>query len=169
MSNNRDLVEALRRATKTEVETSSKCTIVAGSIDLVNLVCDCAPINGNATIFNVEISVNKKEGFVLVPKDESLVNVTFTSNARAFISMVSEVESIVMKGDTFGGLIKIDNLKTQYDTNMNAIKAACVAAFTAQAGIDGGLGLAAFNAAATAIAPLNKIPLENTNIKHGNL
>jgi hypothetical protein len=70
-----------------------------------------------------------------------------------------------------GGLIKIDNLKTQYDANIAAIKSAVNSALTiidtqlSALGQPGGSN-AAFNAAAAAILNLNKIPLENTRIKH---
>jgi hypothetical protein len=46
------------------------------------------------------------------------------------------------------------------------LKAAIVAGFTAQASIDGSLGLNAFNGAIAADQPLNKDSYENTKIKH---
>lgn len=74
--------------------------------------------------------------------------------------------TIQLGGVSNGGLVKIDNLKTQYDAGIAAIKAAVAAGFSAQAGIDGGVGLSAFNTAAASIANLNKTPLQNTDVKH---
>jgi hypothetical protein len=81
--------------------------------------------------------------------------------------MVSEVDQIYLNGENNGGLIKIDNLKSQYDAGIAAIKAACVAGFTALSGLDSGVSLSAFNAAAASIQNLNLTPLQNNTVKHG--
>lgn len=109
-------------------------------------------------------------GVIVYPKVGSDVLVLYVSNQKTIgvIVYATQTDKVEIMGNVNGGLIKVDNLKTQYDTALDAIVAACVAGFTAQAGIDGSIGLNAFNAAKTAIIHLNKTPLENTKIKHGN-
>jgi hypothetical protein len=91
-----------------------------------------------------------------------------TSQATAYVSMVSKVDQIYLAGDANGGLVKIDDLKLQYDTMIASFKAAISAGFTALSGLDGGASLSAFNSAAASVINLNKTTLENTKVKHGN-
>jgi vancomycin permeability regulator SanA len=104
----------------------------------------------------------------LVPADNSFVLIQQTSDATAYVTMVSKVDQVYLAGDVNGGLVKIDNLKQQYDTMIAAFKAAIAAGFGALAGLDGGASLSAFNSAAASIQNLNKTTLENTTVKHGN-
>lgn len=166
MSSTRDLIDAIRNLVAKDALVSVACTV--SNVNTTDYTCDCSPVDGSADFKGVLLNADAKNGFVLVPKNDSVVVITMTSNVNAFVSMVSEVDTILMKGDAFGGLIKIDDLKTQYDANVTAIKAACVAAFTALSGLDGSASLNAFNAAAVAIQNLNKTTLENTKIKHGS-
>jgi hypothetical protein len=163
----KDIIDSLRSIVKTNELQPIMATVIAGSYDSVNKTIDVSPINGDADLLGILVNANAEDGFLLVPKDNSVVGVVLTSVSTGFVALVSEVDLILLNGDVNGGLVKIDDLKTQYDSFVSGIKAACVAAFTAQAGIDGGVGLTAFNASASAILPLNKTTLENTKVKHG--
>ena len=112
----------------------------------------------------------ENSGVIVYPSANSDVLVLFINNTNTggVVVYAEQTDKIEIMGNANGGLIKIDNLKAQYDTALDAIVAACSAAFTAQAGIDGSLGLNAFNAAKSAIMHLDKTFLENTKIKHGN-
>jgi hypothetical protein len=70
------------------------------------MTCTSAPINGDADFFNVRINADAKNGFVLVPKNNSIVIVQQTSEATAYVSMVSEVQEIYLAGVDNGGLVK---------------------------------------------------------------
>jgi hypothetical protein len=137
-------------------------------IDLATFTCTCTPINGDAEFFDVLLNADADKGFTLIPKDGSVVIVQQTSQATAYVSMVSKVDQIYLAGDANGGLIKIDDLKLQYDTMIASFKAAISAGFTALSGLDGGASLSAFNSAAASVINLNKTTLENTKVKHGN-
>lgn len=137
-------------------------------IDLVLFTCTCTPIDGGAEFYDVLLNANADKGFTLIPADNSVVIVQQISSTNAYVSMVSKVDQIYLAGDVNGGLIKIDNLKTQYDTMVAAFKTAIAAGFSALSGLDSGASLAAFNASATSILNLNKTTLENTKVKHGN-
>ena len=145
---------------------ATACTV--SDIDTISLTCTCSPIDGSADFYDVLLNADGKKGFVLIPKDGSIVIVNQVSDANAFVSMVSDVDQIYLAGDVNGGLVKINDLKTQYDTMVNGFKAAISAGFTALSGLDGGASLSAFNSAASSILLLNKTTLENTKIQHGN-
>lgn len=131
------------------------------------------PTTDSDNIENVSLDAqgDATKGFFAIPKVGSDVIVDFIDNLP-FVRMYSEVDTIMLKSDTFGGLVKIDDLKTQSDTQHNAIKAAIIAALTpldAQLialGQAGG-GVTALNSAWTSVLALNKSTLENTNVTHG--
>jgi hypothetical protein len=167
-SENRDILEAVQALAKTE-ELSGFESIVckASDINTTGLTCTATPIDGTAEFFDVRLNANGQKGFVLIPKNNSIIIICQTSETSAFVSMVSEVDQIYLNGENNGGLIKIDNLKSQYDAGIAAIKAACAAGFSALSGLDGGASLSAFNAAAASIQNLNLTPLQNNTVKHG--
>lgn len=137
-------------------------------IDLVSLTCTCTPIDGSAEFYDVLLNAGAEKGFTLIPKDGSVVVVQQISQSTAYVSMVSKVDQIYLAGEFNGGLVKVDDLKLQYDAMVVAFKAAISAGFSALSGLDGGASLAAFNAAAASVLSLNKTTLENTTVKHGN-
>jgi hypothetical protein len=114
---------------------------------------------------------DKNKGFFAVPKVGSDVLIGFIDN-EPYVKMYSEVDSVLLKGNTFGGLIKIDDLATQSDAQHTAIKASIIAALTPldtqliALGQAGG-GVVALNTVWATVLPLNKTTLENTNVKHG--
>lgn len=130
------------------------------------------PTTDSDLIENVSLDSQGDEtkGFFAVPKIGSDVLVDFVDNIP-FVRMYSEVDSIVLKGQAFGGLIKIDDLKTQSDAQNNAIKAAIISALTPidtqlmALGQAGG-SVTSLNSA-WAVLPLNKTTLENQNVQHG--
>lgn len=142
------------------------CT--ASNINTTEMTCTCTPINGDAEFFDVLLNADADKGFTLIPADKSVVIVQQTSQATAYVSMVSKVDQIYLAGDANGGLVKIDDLKSQYDAMVAAFKVAIAAGFSALSGLDGGASLSAFNASASSVLNLNKTTLENQTVKHGN-
>jgi len=67
-----------------------------------------------------------KRGFVIIPKVGSFVIVSRLSNSDSlFVSMVSEVDSVVIMGGENGGLIKIGALESKLNqliSEVNALK-----------------------------------------------
>jgi hypothetical protein len=161
----RQAIQALSGITELTYEGVA-CKV--SDIDLATFTCTCTPINGDAEFFDVLLNADADKGFTLIPKDNSVVIVQQTSQATAYVSMVSKVDQIYLAGDANGGLVKIDDLKLQYDTMIASFKAAISAGFTALSGLDGGASLSAFNSAAASVINLNKTTLENTKVKHGN-
>jgi hypothetical protein len=126
-------------------------------IDLATFTCTCTPIDGSAEFYEVLLNADADKGFTLIPANGSLVIIQQTSQANAYVTMVSKVDQIYLAGDANGGLVKVIPLVTKInaiETQLNAI------------------GVWAL----TVTPPLTLPPLtlttttelSNTTVKHGN-
>lgn len=92
MSDLKKLIQAL--ADPDEEIYSLACTVRSVN----GLTCECVPVNGDADIVDVRLiadeSVNQ---YVLVPKENSIVLVSFLNKNAGYVSMVSEIEKIYYK------------------------------------------------------------------------
>jgi hypothetical protein len=172
-SENRDLAEAIRKLSGLEdlTENSFACTV--SDIDTTKYTCKCSPIDGSADFLGVKYNANAKKGFVLEPKDGSIVIITVTSETTAFVSMVSEVNQIYLNGDGDGGLIKItditNELNNRYTVLKNIFSAIAAAADTGISSAGGTPGVVtAYNAISATLTNLNKTAYENNKVKHGS-
>ena len=134
-------------------------------------VAELAPLNGDASLFDVKlIAGTSATPLLITPVVGSTVIATFLSKDTAFVSLYSEIESVQIMGDQFGGLIKIeelvknlDKLTARVDGIIDAIKDGVPIPQ------DGGVGLQ--NTINVALALLTDkedfTTMENENIKHG--
>lgn len=168
MSNN--LLDIISEATKTDAEIYSTAAKVI-EVDEDEKTCDVEPIDGSAPILRVKLQAGESETpFLQIPEIDSFVLVTFLSKETAFVSMFSEIKEIKIRGDQYGGLIKIEELKKQLeivtsrlDTLYDAIDNGTTAAQ------DGGATLLASMKVITALQLKTEdfSDIENENIKHG--
>lgn len=166
-----NLLDILQRAVKDSFgETYSKVCKVT-SVDTDNLVCDVQPIDESAPVLGVRLIAGESETpFVCIPKNDSMVVVTFLSDSNAYVAMKSEIETVAIRGDQYGGLIKIEELVKQLgvmtdriDTIYSAINNAGVTP------LDGGATLSA-SMKATLASQSEKEDfdeIENELVKHG--
>ena len=134
-------------------------------------VAELAPLNGDASLFDVKLLAGTSATPLLItPVVGSTVIATFLSKDTAFVSLYSEIESVQIMGDQFGGLIKIeeliknlDKLTARVDGIIDAINNGVPIA------TDGGVGLQTTIKVALAllIDKENFTTMENENIKHG--
>ena len=169
--NTQNLKDLIRNRAKGDEELYSlPCEVV--SIDTDNLA-ELKPLNGDPNLLDVHLLAGAAESPVLItPAAGSVVLATFLSKDTAFISLYSEVESVQLRGEQFGGLIKIEELVSQLgkltarvDGIIDAINNGVPAAGSG----DGGTAL--LN---TIKVGLNLIVdkedfnnMENENVKHG--
>lgn len=108
-------------------------------------------------------------GITPVPEVGSKVLIGLIENLKnaAWVIHCEKVDHVQLHGDQFGGLVKIQDLKNQYDQRLTALKNAIKAGFTALSALDGSASLNAFNAASTSITGLQISSLENGKVKHG--
>lgn len=120
MAANDDILRALYAAYRIPDEVFSIRATVA-SLDLVNLTCDCEPLNEGADILNVKLIADKTSGFVVIPTIGSIVYVSFLSPDDGYISMFSHIDMIKLNGNNYGGLVKVDDLVTKLNNLENLV------------------------------------------------
>ena len=138
-------------------------------IDLATFTCTCTPTNGDAEFYDVLLNADAEKGFTLIPANGSVVIVQQTSQATAYVSMVSKVDQVYIAGDANGGLVKVQVLNAALNnlqTEINTLKIAITALMAGYAPIDGGVALSTFTA--LVLPQINISQIENTTVKHGN-
>jgi hypothetical protein len=74
-------------------------------------VAELAPLNGDANILGVKlIAGTSTTNFLITPSIDSVVIATFLSKDTAFIGLYSEIDTIAIRGDQYGGLVKVEDL-----------------------------------------------------------
>jgi hypothetical protein len=162
----RQAIQALSGITELTYEGVA-CKV--SDIDLATFTCTCTPINGDAEFFDVLLNADAEKGFTLIPKDGSVVIVQQTSQATAYVSMVSKVDQIYLAGDANGGLVKVQVLNAALNnlqTEINTLKIAITALMAGYAPIDGGAALGVFTS--LVLPQINISQIENNTVKHGN-
>jgi hypothetical protein len=103
-----DIGDLIRKLVENNEEVYSlPCKVVKVSEDVAEL----APLNGDANIFGVKLIAGTSTTSLLVtPTIDSIVIATFLSKDTAFIGLYSEIDSVAIRGDQYGGLIKIEEL-----------------------------------------------------------
>ena len=68
----------------------------AVNVDSDKRTCDIESIEGNATRSGIRLQsvVSESKGFVLIPKEDSFIVVSFFDRSTGFVSLTSEVEKI---------------------------------------------------------------------------
>jgi hypothetical protein len=138
-------------------------------IDLATFTCTCTPINGDAEFYDVLLNADADKGFTLIPANGSLVIIQQTSQANAYVTMVSKVDQVYLAGDANGGLVKVQVLNAALNnlqTEINTLKIAITALMAGYAPIDGGVALSTFTS--LVLPQINISQIENTTVKHGN-
>jgi len=146
-------------------------SIICKVSEVSSEVAELAPLNGDASLFDVKLLAGTSATPLLItPVVGSTVIATFLSKDTAFISLYSEIESVQIMGDQFGGLIKIeeliknlDKLTARVDGIIDAIKNGVPIP------TDGGAGLQTTIKVALALLVDKEdfTTMENENIKHG--
>lgn len=111
MTNIGDLI---RELAKSDDEIYSViCTVSSIKEDKATL----KPLNGTADLLEVKLIAGDSETpFLITPVIGSVVIATFTSKDTAFISLYSEVESVKIRGDKYGGLVRVEELVSKINT-----------------------------------------------------
>lgn len=166
----RDIKEAIRALSGMDDLMYEATVCQVSDVNITDFTCTCSPIDGSADLFDVLLNANASKGFVLVPKDKSIVVVNQISEANAYVSMVSDVDQVYIAGDVNGGLVNVQPLSTALNTlqtEINTLKTLTGTAIAVYSGyLDSGASAATFNAAVLPQIDISQI--ENTKVKHGN-
>lgn len=133
--------------------------------------CSVIPFDGVEIIEDVELqSVTSTNGLLLIPVIDSVVLVSWLSKNKPFVTMYSELETVSLRGEDFGGLIKIEELKKELDIVTDRLDTLYDAINNATpVPQDGGAGLQATMKVtlATQIDKEDYSNIENEKVKHG--
>lgn len=127
-------------------------------------------IVGGAVLEDVRLQQVPASGVLLLPKEESLVVISWVNDTTAFVSLTSEITDIAFIGDNFGGLIKIQDLTDKIN---ELVKAFNDHTHTIPKVVTN--GSPSTQTAVNVVVPkiltpakeLNRADYENTQIKHG--
>ncbi len=176
MANPAELIQQLVERTLARQELYSKICLVT-AIDEDERTCTCDPIDDpDATIFNVKFQtvINSTMGIFIKPKLNTHVMVTFINQNAGFISLVSQIDEILINCDSVvfndgknGGLINIQSLITQVDKNTAVIEQ-IQSVFRNWIPVvsDGGAALKALSANFISLLRADLSDIEDTKIKH---
>lgn len=114
-------IEAIRTVAENDMELHPIFSTV-NKVDLTNMTCNCTPIDDTLPDYNgVKLMTTPTKGLYLIPKVDSQVIVQPMIGGGGIIVMYSELDSIQMLGDDYGGLIKIDDLITKLNNLENKV------------------------------------------------
>lgn len=141
------------------------------NVDTSKNTCTCTPVDGSAEFTGVQLSMDKSKGFLLIPKDGSLVVVTQINDFDAFVSMVSDVDQIYLNGDGEDGLVKVNDLVSRLN-NIETKVNAHIAIFNAHTHVLVNPSLPTNTTVPVPLStvvldPTTKVQLENTKVKQG--
>lgn len=176
MGNPAEIIQEIVDRRLARQELYSKICLVT-SIDEDERTCVCDPIDDpDSQIFNVKFQavINSALGIFIKPKLNTHVIVTFINQNAGFISLVSEIDEILINCDSVvfndgdnGGLINIGKLITQVDKNTAVLKE-MQSVFSGWVPVpnDGGAALKASTTSFTSLPRADLSDIEDTKIKH---
>lgn len=176
MASNRELRDAIRRIVGYEKQYNIIAEVK--SIDKEKRTCVVVPLNGQVELTDVRLQSiqSSTSGIYFEPAIGSYVIVGFIDENEAFIVLTEKIEEIEIiasgtvkiNGDKFGGLVKINELKSQIEKNTILLKA-IQNTFSMWVPVtsDGGAALKAASASFINLDTANLENVENEKIKHG--
>ena len=128
------------------------------NVDVNNRICNVTTITGESIIsFDVQLMAGVADGFIIVPKVDSMVYVLSSKYTLPFVVQYSDVESYNLNGVEFGGLVKVIELTKK----LNAIENKLNDIITWGATVS-----PPFTSAP--IIPTQQIEIENKTVQHGS-
>jgi len=94
---------------------------IVKSVDEIEKTASVQVVNGDI-ITDVRLQqVASGEGLFLKPSIDSAVLIGWSDKTTAYISLYSQIDEIVFKNGTFGGLIKIDELTAKLNDLVSSV------------------------------------------------
>lgn len=167
MSLNDDIKKAIQTLAG-EVDINTVICKVS-NIDTTKNTCTCTPIDGTAEILGVRLMAESSKGFLIIPKDGTNVIVNMINSFTGYVAMFSEVDKIYLNGDTYSGLVKIDDLITKLNNLENKVNT-IISTFNTHTHIASSLGSPTTmppSLVVGTLTPTIKNDLENKKVVHG--
>jgi hypothetical protein len=143
------------------------------SVDETEMTCEVTPNIGGANFTDVRLMADNETtslGIYFKPKLGSQVMISPYSDVDYFVSMVSEVDEVWLKGDQYGGLVKVTDLVTKLNNLENKVNT-LITTFNAHVhpGVTVGAGatLVTGTLVVGTLTPTVRGDIENTTVNHG--
>lgn len=161
MSLRKEFIEFVKRQIGKERIYSRQGTVT--EVDEKERSCKVIPDGDNKELKDVRLQgvLGQQEGLVVIPKKNTKVIVTFLSTSTAFVSLTSEVEKVLLKGEVVinegknGGVVTYPELKKELETERARLDAVIEALKTSPTTSDDG-GAAYKSAISAAISGLSR-------------
>jgi hypothetical protein len=146
--------------------------IIPATVKAVNgNTCDVTPVNGEADILGVRLaSEDDATDFICIPTVGSVVMVGMIDGEMGIVVMFGKIDSVKIRGDQYGGLIKIEKLVDKINALENLVNNILdtLKTTTIPLAPSGTYPFAPLYTTFNDITPVtSKGDLENPNIKHG--
>lgn len=111
--NTQNLGDLIKQLVKDQEEIYSlPCKVISLADDLAEL----EPLNGDPNLLDVKLLAGASDTPVrFTPVIGSVVIATFLSKDTAFISVYSELETVELRGDKFGGVTKVEEVVSKFN------------------------------------------------------
>ena len=164
------LRDAIRKIVKDEFAETYGVPCIVDNVDDLELLCDCTPINGDATFLDVRLQAGAGNGVVMLPTLGSTVIVQPINDVTGYVAYYSNLDSIKFLDGSYGGLIKIDDLVDKLNTiedDINDLKTLFSTWVVVPS--DGGAALKTISTdwSSKKLDNTEKIEIENDKITHG--
>ena len=132
--------------------------------------CDVSPIDGTADITGVYLQTEEANGILIIPEINSVVYVSMLSKDVGYVTMYGGATSIKIRGEQFGGLVKVGEVTDKLNAIENKIND-LINVFTTWAPVanDGGAALktALSDWISSQLTETEVSDIENENVTHG--
>lgn len=145
---------------------------IVGKVTSINgVLIDVLPEDGTAELKDIRLCAeNSASVFIVIPKLNSKVYVSMDGSTGGIAVGFHEVEEVLLRGNQFGGLVKVSSLVNKLnviESDLNTLKTAFNTWVVVPS--DGGLALktASSSWASQLITQTQVSDLENNKVKHG--
>lgn len=148
-------------------ETMMYCEVT----EVDGVLCTVQPIDTDlAEINNIRLVAEEQDAvFFPIPKLGSQVIVCLTGDNNGYIAMFGELESIAIRGDQYGGLVKVEDLVSKLNAIENKVNSIIntLNSTVIPLAPSGSYPLSTDFESVGTLTNTQKSDIENENVKHG--
>lgn len=127
--------------------------------------CDVMPADGTAELKGIRLCAEDHASkFIIIPVVGSIVYVTMDSETGGIVTGFSEVDEVYLRGDAFGGLVKVSYLVSKLNALENKVNA-IITAYNAH--VHTASNTPTVSLIVGTLTPTINSDIENTKVKHG--
>lgn len=172
MEDKGELIDALTEFVRRKSVSLNSVICTVKSYDAPTKTYYCEPIGDYADLQQVKIIADStKDGFLIMPKINSIVVVSLINDNAGYISMFSEVDEIHLAGVNYGGLAKTADLATRLNNLENKVNALVAYSAThVHAGVTVGAGVTGVTATPVtgALTLTTQADISSAEVFHGD-